>query len=143
MSIKQWKLNHISAEKSRILSSEYDLPPLVSDVLVGRGLDTPQAVEDFFSADSDFFDPFSILDMDRAAERILQALERDEKIAGIAGDYDCDGVTATAILYQIFCFNRRKRGILYTGAGRRRIRSECRCSTESVRTRRRFDCNGR
>lgn len=54
MSIKQWKLNHISAEKSRILSSEYDLPPLVSDVLVGRGLDTPQAVEDFFSADSDF-----------------------------------------------------------------------------------------
>lgn len=101
MSIKQWKLNHISAEKSRILSSEYDLPPLVSDVLVGRGLDTPQAVEDFFSADSDFFDPFSILDMDRAAERILQALERDEKIA-VYGDYDCDGVTATAILYQYF-----------------------------------------
>ena len=101
MSIKQWKLNHISAEKSRILSSEYDLPPLVSDVLVGRGLDTPQAVEDFFSADSDFFDPFSILDMDRAAERILQALERDEKIA-VYGDYECDGVTATAILYQYF-----------------------------------------
>ena len=101
MSIKQWKLNHISAEKSRILSSEYDLPPLVSDVLVGRGLDTPQAVEDFFSADSDFFDPFSILDIDRAAERILQALERDEKIA-VYGDYDCDGVTATAILYQYF-----------------------------------------
>lgn len=101
MSIKQWKLNHISAEKSRILSSEYDLPPLVSDVLVGRGLDTPKAVEDFFSVDSDFFDPFSILDMDRAAERILQALERDEKIA-VYGDYDCDGVTATAILYQYF-----------------------------------------
>lgn len=101
MSIKQWKLNHISAEKSRILSSEYDLPPLVSDVLVGRGLDTPQAVEDFFSVDSDFFDPFSILDMDRAAERILQALDRDEKIA-VYGDYDCDGVTATAILYQYF-----------------------------------------
>lgn len=89
------------SRKTRILSSEYDLPPLVSDVLVGRGLDTPQAVEDFFSADSDFFDPFSILDMDRAAERILQALERDEKIA-VYGDYDCDGVTATAILYQYF-----------------------------------------
>lgn len=101
MTVKRWELNHISAEKSRILSSEYDLPPLVSDVLVGRGLDTPQAVEDFFSVDSDFFDPFSIPDMDRAAERIFQALEHDEKIA-VYGDYDCDGVTATAILYQYF-----------------------------------------
>ncbi len=101
MTVKRWNINHISQDKSRILSEEYGLSPLVADVLTGRGLDMPYAVEEFFAADGVFEDPFALPDMERAVERIQQALEAGEKIA-VYGDYDCDGVTATAILYQYF-----------------------------------------
>ena len=99
MTVRRWNINQISQDKSRILSEEYRLPGLVADILTRRGLDTPYAVEEFFSEDGAFEDPFSLPDMDRAAERIRQAVDAGEKIA-VYGDYDCDGVTATAILYQ-------------------------------------------
>ncbi len=99
MAVRRWRINQISQEKSRILSEEYGLPRLVTDILAGRGLDMPYMVEEFLSEDGVFEDPFALPDMERAADRIRQALDSGEKIA-VYGDYDCDGVTATAILYQ-------------------------------------------
>lgn len=51
----------------------------------------------FFACDS-LSDPFSLRDMDKAAEIIGRAIEEEKKIT-VFGDYDCDGVTATVILY--------------------------------------------
>lgn len=99
MGIKRWKINTISKEKSRILSEEYGLSELVADLLVGRGLDAPYDAESFLTDDASYSDPFALVDMDRAAQRILEAVESGEKIA-VYGDYDCDGVTASAILYR-------------------------------------------
>jgi len=101
MVIKRWQVNTPSPEKSRILSAEYGLPKPISDILVGRGLDTPPLVEDFVNGIGEYPDPFEMPDMDRATERILAAVESGERIA-VYGDYDCDGVTATVILYQYF-----------------------------------------
>ncbi len=75
----------------------------VSDVLAkliyNRGYTTPEAARDFlFLEDSIFHDPFLICDMDKAVDRIFDALENGEKIM-IYGDYDADGVTATTALY--------------------------------------------
>lgn len=99
MVIRHWEMNTISAEKSRLLSEEYGLPKLLSDILVSRGLDSPLAVEDFLNGAGELSDPFLLPDMEAAAERIREAVDSGERIA-VYGDYDCDGVTATAILYQ-------------------------------------------
>lgn len=99
MVIRHWEINPVSAEKSRLLSDEYGLSRLVSDILVSRGMDAPSAAEDFLSAQGEYEDPFLLPDMEAAVERIRQAVDAGEKIA-VYGDYDCDGITATAILYQ-------------------------------------------
>ena len=74
------------------------IPPLPALVLSARGLDTPEKARAFLSCDpSSLSDPFLLKDMDAAAARIRAALDRGETIA-VYGDYDVDGITATALL---------------------------------------------
>lgn len=100
MSIKRWIVED-NKEKSQSLSQQTNLPQLVSSVLVARGLTTPEQVTDFLSDDIEYESPFAIKDMDKAVDRINKALENGEKIA-IYGDYDCDGITSTALLISYF-----------------------------------------
>ncbi|MEJ2739579.1 MAG: single-stranded-DNA-specific exonuclease RecJ [Dehalococcoidia bacterium] len=74
--------------------------PLVVQLLHNRGITDPSQIELFLSNDKRVeTDPFLLPDMDRAVNRIYQALFSGEKIA-IYGDFDADGVTATALLVQ-------------------------------------------
>lgn len=73
-------------------------PTALRQVLFNRGISTRQEADDFLRANVTFeSDPFLMKDMRKAVERIRRALETGEKIA-IYGDYDVDGVTATALL---------------------------------------------
>jgi single-stranded-DNA-specific exonuclease len=86
-------------EEIESLSQSSSIPYTVARILINRGIDTPEAVERFFNpAASHLHDPFLMRDMDRAVDRIIQALERRERIA-IYGDYDVDGITAASMLY--------------------------------------------
>ncbi len=76
-----------------------NLEPLAARVLAARGLTDPRASAEFLQPSlKHLHDPSLMSGMDRAAERILGAARRGEPIA-IYGDYDVDGVSATAILY--------------------------------------------
>lgn len=76
------------------------LPTLVLYVLWRRGLTTPAAVEAFLQPEyRQLADPFVFRQMRQAVDRIRRALEGREPIM-IYGDYDADGVTATAVLYE-------------------------------------------
>ena len=66
-------------------------------LLLHRGIGTMDAARDFFACDS-LDDPLEMRDMERAAEIIRTALDEDKKIT-VYGDYDCDGVTSTVMLY--------------------------------------------
>ena len=83
-------------EKAAQLSDEYGFPSFLSLLMVSRGISTPNVIEDFLYGET-WNDPYEIKDMDKAVERIEQALDSYEKIM-IYGDYDADGVTATALL---------------------------------------------
>lgn len=73
--------------------------PLIGRVLAARGLTDPAEAEAFLNPSLlGLHDPSLLPDADRAAERILNAIDRAEPIV-IYGDYDVDGVTATAILW--------------------------------------------
>ncbi|MDD2956277.1 MAG: single-stranded-DNA-specific exonuclease RecJ [Oscillospiraceae bacterium] len=99
MGMRRWEYGAPDAEKVRALAGELDIPPLVSSLLISRGMDTAKAAQGFLLAKDILSDPFSILDMDRAVERIHQAVDQGEPIC-IYGDYDCDGITSTVMLYR-------------------------------------------
>lgn len=73
------------------------LPAFFHRVLEARGLGEPEPARDFLEG-SPFHDPMLLPDMDKAVDRVRRAIEGGEKIL-VYGDYDCDGVTATVILY--------------------------------------------
>ena len=74
--------------------------PLVAQLPYNRGISEPSQAEVFLSADNRLeVDPFLLPDMHQAVSRTYQALLTGEKIA-IYGDFDADGITATALLVQ-------------------------------------------
>jgi single-stranded-DNA-specific exonuclease len=75
-------------------------PPILRQLLFNRGYATDADARSFLKAETDFdTNPFQMTGMDIAVARIRQAIDRKEPIA-IYGDYDVDGVTATALLVQ-------------------------------------------
>lgn len=85
-----------------------DVHPLLFQWLYNRGLTDPAQFEPFLAADERLIgDPLLLAEMGKAVSRILRALLGDELIA-IYGDFDTDGVTATALLAQgLSVFGRR------------------------------------
>jgi single-stranded-DNA-specific exonuclease len=76
-----------------------DLQPLVIQLLYNREVLEPGAVSEFLSGRHAIEDPFQLKGMSQAVTRLRQAIRRQERIA-IYGDFDVDGVTATALLVQ-------------------------------------------
>lgn len=74
---------------------------LVDKMLENRGLKTEEEVYSFFNYSlKKLHDPFLMKDMKKAVERIKQAIEKQEKVM-IFGDYDVDGTSATALIYDL------------------------------------------
>lgn len=98
MSRKKWLTAHIDKDLAAQVAENHSLDPFVALILVSRGITEYEDVEEFFDTDFSFCDPYLITDMDKAVERIEKAIENFEKIC-VYGDYDCDGVTSTALMY--------------------------------------------
>lgn len=73
---------------------------LLAKLLLQRGIDTAQKVADFLNpSQMKISSPFVFTDMQKSVDRIFNAIEKQEKII-IYGDFDCDGVTSTSLLYK-------------------------------------------
>jgi single-stranded-DNA-specific exonuclease len=82
-----------------LLKAFPNIPPLVIKILYNRGAQTPSQIEAFIKGGEEPFNPFKLKDMDKAVTRIRKAIKGREPIA-IYGDFDVDGVAATAILLE-------------------------------------------
>jgi len=83
------------------LVRDLGIHPVTAQVLVGRGIDTPEAARAFLTPSTEeLHDPTLLNDFERAAEHIERALTAGERIA-IYGDYDVDGVCSTAVLTRV------------------------------------------
>ncbi len=97
---KLWKLKAEIPEEISEKLKEY--PKLLRQLLYSRGLLEKQEIEDFLNPQyTNLHNPFLFQDMQKAVDRIWQAIEKKEKIC-IYGDYDADAVTANAVLRQTF-----------------------------------------
>lgn len=78
-------------------------PLLMQTLLKNRGILTGEEAEKFLDPnyERDIHNPFLMLNMERAVERILQAMDAHEKIV-IYGDYDCDGIPGSVVLHDFF-----------------------------------------
>jgi single-stranded-DNA-specific exonuclease len=95
---KQWLIKEQNPQLTKTFSQSLNISPIIAQLLINRGLTTVEQADYFLSATlKDLYSPFLMKDMDRAVHRIITALNKQEKIC-IYGDYDVDGITATAIL---------------------------------------------
>ncbi len=100
MSEKRWKIKEVpSKEKERELAQALNVDVLIARLLLNRGIDSFEKARDFFRPSLEHLhDPFLMKDMDKAVQRIQQAIQANEKIL-VYGDYDVDGTTAVALVY--------------------------------------------
>lgn len=101
MSLKKWNVKHLSSDDVNRIAKTFSIPEITAKLLVSRGLTDDSSISEFINNQYEFSDPFLLADMDKAVSRINKAIDNFEKIA-VYGDYDCDGITATAILYTYF-----------------------------------------
>lgn len=99
MTRKLWQMPRADRNVAGRLAGECGVSSVLTYILAGRGIDTPEAVRDFLS-EGEISDPGLLTDIDKAVERINTAIDSGEKIL-VYGDYDADGITATALLYSV------------------------------------------
>ncbi|OUW35640.1 MAG: single-stranded-DNA-specific exonuclease RecJ [Flavobacteriaceae bacterium TMED179] len=86
-------------DKIKHLQLEIGVPQEIASLLLQRGIDDYESAKSFFRPElSDLHDPFLMLDMREAVYRIIEAIQKEEKIM-VYGDYDVDGTTAVALVY--------------------------------------------
>ena len=96
----RWLINRTNPEYVRYLSHAASISTVFAQVLINRGLKTAADINDFlYPSITGFSDPFELPSMKAAVARVKLALHRHERIL-IHGDYDTDGLTATAIMLQ-------------------------------------------
>ncbi len=96
--MKHYRWNVLPRAPDEYLARTSGFSPLIAQLLYNRGLIEPSQVESFLTADRSLLgDPFLLPDMHQAVARIYRALLSGESIA-IYGDFDADGITATALL---------------------------------------------
>ena len=97
---KRWNILKANPAKVQLLQDALKIHPILCELLVQRGIDDFDAAKQFFRPSLDHLhDPWLMKDMKKAVDRIQTAFEKQEKIL-VFGDYDVDGTTSVATLYQ-------------------------------------------
>lgn len=99
---RSWYRKEADARLVQTLVQQMDMHPILAEVLAARGVTLDNAGPYLRpSLKDNLVDPSTLADMNKAADRIADAIEAGETI-GIFGDYDVDGTTSTAILSRYF-----------------------------------------
>lgn len=99
---KRWRISEPDLKVVQHLSRNIDAPPIIAHLLVNRGISDPETAVGFLSSTlAEIHDPFLLLGMDRAVERLATALRKGEKVC-VYGDYDVDGISSVALLVDFF-----------------------------------------
>ena len=97
---KRWNLITADAATVRTLQEALKIHPILCELLVQRGITDFEAAKQFFRPSLDHLhDPWLMKDMRKAVDRIEKAIKENQKIL-VFGDYDVDGTTSVATLYQ-------------------------------------------
>lgn len=94
-----WEIYQQDPLRVSEMARKLNIPKPLAQVLLNRGITSFEEGEKFLNPSLEhLFSPFGMKDMGRAAEVLIEAVQNGERIA-IYGDYDVDGITATALMY--------------------------------------------
>jgi len=97
---KRWQILEDNKEKTLSLQNSLKINYSLCSILVQRGIDTYDKAKEFFRPQlSELHSPWLMKDMEKAVNRILEAIDNRERIL-VFGDYDVDGTTSVAAMYQ-------------------------------------------
>ena len=97
---KRWNLLPFNEQETNSLQNELKISSTICKMLVQRGFDTFEKCKKFFRPQvSQLHSPWLMKDMDKAVERIITAINKEEKLL-VFGDYDVDGTSSVASTYQ-------------------------------------------
>jgi len=95
---KKWEFYEENSEKIIDIAKKHNISELLTKILVNRGITDDKEIDTFLNPTrNDFYDPYLMPDMDKAVERIIKAINNQEKVM-IYGDYDVDGITSITVL---------------------------------------------
>jgi len=110
---KKWKILPVLRETSEALQQQLSIHPILCQLLVSRGIDSYEKAKHYFRPSLErLHDPFLMKDMEKAVSRVLQAIKKKERIL-IYGDYDVDGTSSVALMYDFLCSNYDRSQIDY------------------------------
>ena len=98
---KKWECYPKNEELAKQIAEKYQISEMIAEILINRKVDLDQIEQFLNPTRHDFHDPFLMPDMEKAVERILEAINKKEKIV-IYGDYDVDGITSITVLKKFF-----------------------------------------
>ncbi|MBN2333053.1 MAG: single-stranded-DNA-specific exonuclease RecJ [Deltaproteobacteria bacterium] len=97
-----WNCAVVSSKQAESIGAQWGISPVVAGVMLHRGLHQAEEIEKFlFPSLTHLPDPNLMKGMEKAVARLMQALERQEKVL-VYGDYDVDGISSTTLLVQFF-----------------------------------------
>ena len=111
MQFKRWVVDPPLKSLAAELSEECDIDAFVALIAAGRGYTDPVQLDEFLLDEVIMADVYELCDIEKAAEIINESVWAEEKIV-VFGDYDVDGVTATALMYS-YLKNRSARVSYY------------------------------
>ena len=95
---KKWEFYGENSEEIIDIEKKHNISELLTKILVNRGITDDKEIDTFLNPTrNDFYDPYLMPDMDKAVERIIKAINNQEKVM-IYGDYDVDGITSITVL---------------------------------------------
>src|SRR5690606_24487350 len=110
---KRWKIKAADEKQINSLQNQLQIHPALCRLLVVRGIVDFESAKRFFRPTLDMLhDPFLMKGMDQAVQRISQAIASHEKIM-VYGDYDVDGTTAVAVVYDFFRKNYTEENLCF------------------------------
>ena len=95
---KKWEFYEENSEEIIDIAKKHNISELLTKILVNRGITDDKEIDTFLNPTrNDFYNPYLMPDMDKAVERIIKAINNQEKVM-IYGDYDVDGITSITVL---------------------------------------------
>lgn len=96
----RWIVNRTNSEYIDYISKAASVSPIFAQVLINRGIKTPESIYSFLNPDiTRLCDPYELPNLSLAVKRIREASKLGQRVL-VHGDYDVDGITATALMYQ-------------------------------------------
>ena len=96
MSLRNWKISKVDMLQAMECSKRWNVPEICAAILLARGINDEE-VSNFLDM-PEHFDPMEFTDMEKAVNIIEFAVKSSQKVC-VYGDYDADGITSTALLY--------------------------------------------